>query len=366
MRAWLALAMVVLSCGAPPTTGDAGPVDVDAGPTPGDAGAGDAGEDAGTADAGAVDAGVVDAGVMDAGVVDSGVPDAGVVDAGLFDAGVFDAGVFDAGVFDAGVFDAGVIDAGPVVVLRDGGIRVRVIAANLTSGNNQTYDFGEGRRILQALQGDIIGIQEFSVGDNSAATIDAFVLQTFDAGFFWHRGSGRIPNGVISRYPIVDAGEWDDTRTTDREFTWAVLDVPGPEHLWVVSLHLLSNTSTNRANQAIQLSQLLTANVGPGTHVALVGDLNTDNRLEPALGNLDASVVVTGPWPTDGTLSDGGNGNTSTNRSRPYDWVLVSPALHVQETPVLLGSQLFPSGLVFDTRVFSPLPHPRSWATAPR
>jgi endonuclease/exonuclease/phosphatase family metal-dependent hydrolase len=334
MRAWLSLVVVVVSCGASPTTGDAGLLEVDAGPNVVDAGAGDAGPDGGNVDAGAVDSGVLDAG------------------------SVLDAGVVDAGVFDAGVPDAGVLDGGLVVVLRDGGVRVRVIAANLTSGNNQTYDLGEGRRILQALQGDIVGIQEFTVGDSSDAAIDAFVLQTFDAGFFWHRGSGRIPNGVISRYPIVDAGEWDDTRTTDREFTWAVIDVPGPAHLWVVSLHLLSNTAQNRSNQATQLAQLLTANVGPGTHVALVGDLNTDNRVEPALGALDASVVVTGPWPTDRTLVDGGNGNTSTNRSRPYDWVLVSPALHVQETPVLLGSQLFPSGLVFDTRVFAPLPAP--------
>jgi endonuclease/exonuclease/phosphatase family metal-dependent hydrolase len=341
MRAWLASMVLVVSCGAPvPATDAGGPAD----------------------DAGALDASVVDAGADDAGASDASTPlpdagaDAGSTDAGSWDAGPFDAGPVDSGFDDAGRPDGGRPDAS--IMLPDGGVRVRVIAANLTSGNNQTYDLGEGRRILQALEGDIVGIQEFNVGDNSDASIEAFVVQTFDAGVFWHRGSGRIPNGIISRYPIVDAGEWDDARTTDREFTWAVVDVPGPEHLWVVSLHLLSNTAQNRANQATQLVQLLAANVGPGTHVALVGDLNTDTRVEPALGVLDASVVVAGPWPTDGTLPDGGNGHTSTNRSRPYDWVLVSEGLHRRELPVHLGSQLFPSGLVFDTRVFTPLPPP--------
>jgi endonuclease/exonuclease/phosphatase family metal-dependent hydrolase len=334
MRTWWVSAVLVVSCGGPLVGVDAGA------PAP------DAGEQA--VDASVMDPGAADAGGLDASTFpeDSGVADAGVVDAGAPDASVVDAGGADAGPKDAGLDRP------------DGGVRVRVVAANLTSGNNQNYDFGEGRRILQALRGDVIGIQEFNVGDNSDAAVDAFVLETFDAGVFWHRGSGRIPNGVISRFPIVDAGEWDDTRTTDREFTWAVVDVPGPEHLLVVSLHLLSNNAQNRANQAAQLVQLLSANVAPGTHVALVGDLNTDTRVEPALGVLDASVVVTAPWPTDGTLADGGNGNTSTNRSRPYDWVLASPDLHRREVPVLLGSQLFPAGLVFDTRVFSPLPPP--------
>ena len=335
MRLWLAV-VVLVSCGAPPSSVDAG-----------------SDGSVSSEDAGAVDGSValLDAGGDDAGPVADAGPDGGVVDAGASDAGASDASVADAGGFDAGAPDAS-------LVWPDAGVRVRLIAANLTSGNNQNYDLGEGRRILQALQGDVIGIQEFNVGDNSDAAVEAFVRQTFDAGVFWHRGSGRIPNGVISRYPIVDAGEWDDTRTTDREFTWAVVDVPGPSHLWVVSLHLLSNTAQNRANQAAQLTQLLAANVGPDTHVALLGDLNTDTRVEPALGALDASVVVTGPWPTDGTLPDGGNGNTSTNRSRPYDWALVSASLHALEVPVALGSQLFPSGLVFDTRVFTPLPPP--------
>jgi len=313
--------------------------------------------DAGSAtDAGQADAGVErDAGSMDASVEgDAGAVDAGELDAGTRNDAGFDAGRPDAGGPDAGPRDAG-FDAG---VWPDGGIRVRIIAANLTTGNLQTYDPGHGQRILQALGGDIVAIQEFNVGDNSDASIGSFVEDTFSPGFFFHRGGGRISNGIISRFPIVDAGEWNDTRATDREFTWALIDAPGPRDVWVVSLHLLSNTAANRNLQATELLQYVNTNVPPNTHLVLAGDLNTDGRGEAVIATLSASVVTSGPWPTDGTLPDGGNSHTSTNRTRPYDWVLVSASLESLGVPLLLGTQYFPSGLVFDTRVFTPLPFP--------
>ena len=37
-----------------------------------------------------------------------------------------------------------------------------------------------------------------------------------------------IPNGIISRYPILEWGVWDDPETETREFVWARVDVPGP------------------------------------------------------------------------------------------------------------------------------------------
>ncbi|MDP3505092.1 MAG: endonuclease/exonuclease/phosphatase family protein [Myxococcales bacterium] len=320
----LGVVVVLLGCGGPARPPDAGSA-VDAGDE----------RDAGSADASVeTDAGSLDAGSIDAGT-DAGSPDAGAADAGAPDAGPRDAGSWP-----------------------DGGIRVRVIAANLSSGNLQTYDPGHGQRILQALGGDIVAIQEFNVRDNSDASIGSFVEDTFTPGFFFHRGSGRIPNGIISRFPIVDAGEWNDSRTTDREFTWAVIDAPGPVDVWVVSLHLLSTSAANRNQQAIELLQYVNASVPPNTHLVLAGDLNTDGRGEAVVATLSASVVTAGPWPTDGTLPDGGNGHTSANRSRPYDWVLVSPSLHALEVPLLLEAQAFPSGLVFDTRVFTPLPYP--------
>ncbi len=110
-------------------------------------------------DAGPPDAAIEDAGFY-AGLPDAGQPDAGEQDAGA-DAGIEDAG-FDAGPQDAG-FDAGVTDAGtdlcPVPDGTGAPFRVRAMAANLTSGNFQTYTPGEGIRLMQGADPDIVMIQ---------------------------------------------------------------------------------------------------------------------------------------------------------------------------------------------------------------
>ena len=96
----------------------------------------DGGHDAGVADAG-VDAGTNEDAGSDAGDLDAGLPDAGDSDAGAPDAGPADAGDVDAGVSDAGAAGCPVPTGGAPFTLR-------VMAANLTSGNLQSYDPGEG------------------------------------------------------------------------------------------------------------------------------------------------------------------------------------------------------------------------------
>ena len=52
-------------------------------------------------------------------------------------------------------------------------------------------------------------------------------------------GSGDIPNGIISRYPIVASGSWVDTVQSqpNRGFAWAQIALPGTNDLYVVSVH---------------------------------------------------------------------------------------------------------------------------------
>jgi hypothetical protein len=178
------------------------------------------GTDAGQPDAG-TDAGADDAGTSDAGA-DAGTDDAGAADAGS-DAGTDDAGAADAGT-DAGPGDAGPEDAGT----SDGGLaRVRLMAANLTAGNNQNYDVpsgdvapGPGIRIMQGAHPDVIMLQEFRVGADNAAALQAMADSILGAGGFVCRepvAIGDIPNGIISRYPIVTCGSWQDSYVTNRD-----------------------------------------------------------------------------------------------------------------------------------------------------
>ncbi len=231
------------------------------------------------------------------------------------------------------------------------------MAANLTSGNGQDYDPGEGNRILQGLRPDIVLVQEFNYLNNTAADFRAWVDMNFGPTFHYMRepSPGQIPNGVVSRYPILASGEWEDTNVSNRDFAWARLDIPGDKDLWVISVHFLTTSSSNRNAEARQVLDYIAAQGIPASdYVVLGGDFNTDSRTEACVQTLSAYFVTSGPYPVD----QAGNGNTNAGRSKPYDWVLADADFHALRTPVVLGANTFPNGLVFDSRVYTPLPAP--------
>ncbi len=230
--------------------------------------------------------------------------------------------------------------------------RVRLMAANISSGNYQNYDPGHGIRIFQGTRPDVVMIQEFNYGDNSATAIRNFVNTAFGSTFSYYREAGaQIPNGVISRWPIVASGEWDDPYVTNRDFAWARIDIPGPKDLWVVSVHLLTSDATTRNNEANSLVSRIKASIPVGDYLAIAGDLNTDTRSESCFSTFSQVVTTGSPYPADRN----GNTNTNATRAKPYDHVLVDSDLRAYQTATVIGSSSFSAGLVVDTRVYSPL-----------
>jgi endonuclease/exonuclease/phosphatase family metal-dependent hydrolase len=232
-------------------------------------------------------------------------------------------------------------------------VRIRVVTANLSSGAKQSYDPGHGARILQGLKPDIVLIQEFNIGDNSEPSLRRFVTSNFGADFVFFRektGPGRIPNGVISRFPILASGFWDDQAASNREFVFARIDIPGNRDLWILSVHLLTD-DRKRPNEAATLAALIQRNVPDSAYLVLGGDLNTDNMRDQTFVRLRSVVEIPAALPADGA------GKTGTNRDRgkPYDHVLADRDLHPLRTPVVIGTSRFENGLVFDSRVFNPL-----------
>jgi len=242
-------------------------------------------------------------------------------------------------------------DSGPA---KCGSKKLRVVAGNLSSGSGQNYDAGHGIRIWKALAPDVGLIQEFKYGDNGVAAQRAFVDAAFGADFAFVRGAmanaSDIPNGIASRYPILDSGDWVDPQVSNRAFTWARIDVPGPTDLYAVSVHLLTTNATDRGAEAVALLGKLQA-LPANAFVVVGGDFNTNSRDETALSTLSPALVTQGPFPVD----QGGNANTNAPRTKPYDWVVGNGALHGCALPAEVGGASFAAGLVFDTRVFTPL-----------
>ena len=230
--------------------------------------------------------------------------------------------------------------------------RIRVVAANLTSGNDQSYDGGHGVRILQGLDAHVVLMQEMNFGNNSLTAIGSLVDDVCDGQCNYIRGpQAQIPNGVVSRLPILECGSWVDPEVDNRNFVWARIDVPGDADLWAISVHFLSSGSSKRTAEANALLNHIAGAIPPADLIVLGGDLNTTSRTEGAITALASLFDTASPYPAD----HNNNGMTNEPRNEPYDWVLADSELSAFEIPVTIGQSVFSAGAVIDTRVYTPL-----------
>lgn len=222
----------------------------------------------------------------------------------------------------------------------------RIMAANTTSGNYQAYE-DPGIRIFQGLKPDIVAIQEFNYRNGALRQL---VDLAFGTNFYFYvePGGESIPNGIVSRWPIIATGEWDDPYVPDRDFAWATIDIPGPRNLHVISVHLWSSGgSSGRNNEAILLTNYIRRSFPSSDFIVLAGDLNTDSRTEPALTTLKTLFRDT-RIPVDKNNND----KTNEPRTKPYDYVLPNPALDSNHVAVVIDNRAYPFGLVFDSAVW--------------
>ena len=236
-----------------------------------------------------------------------------------------------------------------------------IMAANL-NGNTQSYQ-PFALRIFQGLTPDIVAIQEFNYTStnglemNTPAALREMVDTAFGTNFVYYRepytSGGDIPNGIISRYPILAAGSWVDTvqSQSNRGFAWAQIALPGTNGLYVVSVHLLTSSATARSSEAANLKSLIQSNFPSNAWIVVAGDFNTDTRTESTTMTTFDSYLSDNPVPAD----NNGNSNTSQNRNHPHDYVLPSFNLTNFETATVFPSHSFPNGLVFDSTVYTPL-----------
>ena len=236
-------------------------------------------------------------------------------------------------------------------------VTIRVIASNLTSGNHQAYSpdngnhsnpEGAGARILKGLKPDIVLIQEF----NTTTPVRQWVNDTFGQTFAFTQEEGiGIPNGIISRFPIIESGEWDDSGQTNRDFVWAKIRLPNEKVLWAISVHLSAKKSSNRAEETRQLLTYFREKIPAADPVVLGGDFNAASEDDAVFPPLHEAF----PLPKQVPADSNGIANTNAPRNKPYDWVLADAQLQPLAIPVVIAGKTFPNGLVFDSRTFTPL-----------
>jgi endonuclease/exonuclease/phosphatase family metal-dependent hydrolase len=230
---------------------------------------------------------------------------------------------------------------------------LRVMAANTTSGNEQSYE-APGIRIFQGLKPDIVAIQEFQSANNTTSNaLRTLVNTAFGTNYhFYCEPYDGIPNGIVSRYPFVAAGSWvdSDTGVNDRGFAWGRIDIPGPNDLYVVSVHLKASSGADnvarRAAEATEIKVLISANF-PANAWFVMNIYDASEGAVSTFATITSDTVV----PED----QAGDPDTNANRNERYDRVLVSFSLTNRLTSLTVSNRTFPKGLVFDSRLYQPL-----------
>ena len=230
-------------------------------------------------------------------------------------------------------------------------VRFRAVAANITSGKYSSYGEGHGVRILKAIAPDIVMLQEFNWEKESDSDDVAMQLipEAFGDGFYVHRGRGTIPNGIISRYPIIESGYWKSNKISNRDWDWAILDLPGTKELLVISVHL--STGDNHAESPSLLTAIenqieADKNRNLEYFVMIGGDFNNNYKGNGVLDDI-FNVKVTLP------VDQEGDSTTNAARATTLDHLFVSSDFQKYEKDVVIAGHSYPNGHVFDTRVYA-------------
>jgi len=264
-------------------------------------------------------------------------------------------------------------------------IHLRAVTGNISTGNYQSYDYGHGIRIFQGLKADVMMVQEFNYKENTEEDYKEMVRAVFqnescfgsdvppvDQTCFYEVGTGAvIPNGVISRYPIISWGEWDDPATgvnSTRHLNYAIIDIPGNKDLFVVSVHLHTSPSSDQVASAVvivnAIKEMKEEADYAGYYFMVGGDFNGPSAASDdgfgmynTFDTSDSISIENGGTPP---LGEDGSPLTSANRSKHLDWLLVSPDLHTLQVPTKFCNnddsndcKQYPEGFVMDTRDFS-------------
>ncbi len=234
---------------------------------------------------------------------------------------------------------------------------ITIMTANLVSGYPAVYR-DPGFRILEGLKPDICALQEWSVTNSGG--IREFVDLHFGSNYYYYiepQASNFFPqpNGVVSRWPILAAGEWSDTFTINRDFVWATIDIPGDRNLHIVVVHFYySGGEADREAEARLLTNYIaTAGFPANDYLVIAGDLNTVSEGEPCLAVL-TNVVTDARRPVD----QNANYYTSRNRDQRFDYVLPKRNLNSNHYTTVISGSNFTEGLVFDTRLWTNTPPP--------
>ena len=242
-------------------------------------------------------------------------------------------------------------------------LHLRLMAANTTTGKYGLYQ-SDGIRIFQAIDADIIMVQEFLYKNDIEELVEKIYGKNClsERKCYFYQGGRSKPNGIMSKYPIIDTGYWKDSGYNDRNLDWAIIDIPGDVELYAISVHLSTDGGEQTA-PAKMIAQKIAAHkqANPGEYYYTVGgDFNGSTAVR-AFGT-NGAFVTSDPKPESEKCRRSKSSykctNTNHGRTKHYDWILESSNLSKLRVTTKLCKDNnsdclnYPKGLVFDTREY--------------
>lgn len=225
---------------------------------------------------------------------------------------------------------------------------ITVCASNLTE-DSQIYE-GSSTRILQTLLPDIILMNEFNIDSRMSlpSKITSWVHSTFGVDYYWMREQlnedESIPNGIISKYPILVSGQLRDDQA-ERDHVFAQIKV-NQTKLWVFSVHLPTNQNKRKRITNELMGKIFSiVPLAEHSNIILGGDFNATSENDVAIEKIREKFKVDS-LPVDYHERP----HTNRNRNKPYDWVLTTG---LNDVPYKFLDKEFTHGFVYDTRIFT-------------
>lgn len=243
-----------------------------------------------------------------------------------------------------------------LVPLAAGAETFRVVAANLNTTQAEGTT-AAGQRLLQGLKPDIVLVQGFYAGEIGNP---AFVRQTFPewtTPYLYMVANTAPQNGILTRFPILnfERGAIDHTFDFSRAAGWARLRLPNDVSLLAFSI-ALSESAQERVFEVESLLpeiRLVQARF-PGSYTLIGGVTGADSLDDPTIARLAEVADLLAPAANDGSTSATAT-LTNVLRTRQMNAILPAPELVEYQRDTIVGAQFFPTGLVFDSRFYSPL-----------
>ncbi len=173
-------------------------------------------------------------------------------------------------------------------------LTLTVATYNICHGHYAAFDWTRLAAPIRSVAPDLVGIQEVDMFTHRTRNMDTLHALAEAAGLPYARfiptmnfDGGQYGTAVLSRFPIEEKMvlPLPDDGVEPRTVGFARILLDGTRSIWFVNTHLSYKSAEARHAQLSALRAQLDQMIPDGIPTVITGDFNTEDRLEPVVGD---------------------------------------------------------------------------------